>query len=216
MNTCGTVALALFACSVAVPVAAQEASEQPISRYVADLRVALPKVPANEDLASPYGISSTNLPGFGLGADFAAHVYPIRLKAVTFGVGVGAVFGHAHAGPARQKDGTLVGKDVTARFFAVAPQISINFGSSAGWSYLSGGLGSATLEIQTPDTPTGTTWPRRKMLNYGGGGRWFVRNHAAVTFDIRFYGINPVAQTATVFQAPRLRILVISVGMSFR
>ena len=209
------VVLALVGSVTASRAAAQEPSEQPITRYVIDVRGALPKVPGDDNLASPYGLTGRELPGFGLGADVGAHVYPLRWKSVTFGIGVSAVIGRAHAGAVKQNDGTTIGQDVTARFSAVAPQISFNFGSAAGWSYLSGGLGTSRLEIVTPDT-TGTEYPKRKTINYGGGGRWFVRDHLAVTFDIRFYAMNPIAATDTVKQSPRLRMLVISVGVSLR
>ncbi len=208
--------LAAFASCLAAPVSGQEASEQPITRYVADVRLALPKIPSDDNLAKPYGLAGTNLPGLGLGVDVGAHVYPLRLKALTFGLGVRATIGRAHAGPITQNDGTVLGKDVNARFSALSPQFSFNFGSAAGWSYLSVGVGSARLELRTPDTPPEITWPRRKTIDYGGGGRWFVRDHMAVTFDIRFYGINPVPATPTTYQSPRLRMLVISMGLSFR
>jgi hypothetical protein len=216
MRTRIFVTIALLACCLATPVAAQEPSEQPITRYVADLRVALPKVPDNDGLAKPYGLAGVNLPGLGLGVEFGGHVYPIRRRSVAFGIGISGVFGRSHASPVTQNDGTVVGKDVTARFSAIAPQISFNFGSAAGWSYLSGGLGTARLEIRAPDTPPDTVWPRRKTINYGGGGRWFVRDRMAVTFDVRFYAMNPVAETPTIKPSPRLRMLVISIGVSVR
>ncbi len=208
--------LLLFACGPAAMLEAQEPSEQPMTRYVVDARLALPKVPDDDGLARPYGLSGVNLPGLGLGGDFGAHVYPVRLKRVAFGIGVGGVVGRAHASPVTQSNGTVAGKEVTARFSAIAPQISLNFGSAAGWSYLSAGIGTSRLEIRTPDTPPDTVWPRRKTVNYGGGGRWFIRDHVAVNFDIRFYAINPVAETATVEPSPRLRMLVVSFGLSFR
>jgi len=208
--------LVFLASCLASPLAAQELSEQPITRYVADVRVALPKIPANDALAQPYGLAGNNLPGLGLGVDAGAHVYPIRWKSVTFGIGASGVIGRAHAGPTTQSDGTVVGKNVNARFSAFSPQLSFNFGSAAGWSYLSGGLGWARLELRTPDTPADTVWPRRKTINYGGGGRWFIRDRMAVTFDVRFYAMNPVAATPTTYQSPRLRMLVISIGLSLR
>ncbi len=220
-RTLPTVCL-LVSCLV-VPAAAQEPSEQPITRYVADLRLALPKVPSDDDLARPYGVAGRNLPGMGIGVDVGVHVYPLRLKPLTFGVGVAGVLGRAHASPTTQSDGTVVGKQMDARFSAFSPQVSFNFGSKAGWSYLSGGLGWARLELRASDTPADTVWPRRKTINYGGGGRWFIKDHMAVTFDIRFYGINPVAGCAgqpcpapTTYSSPRLRMLVISFGLSFR
>ncbi len=218
--------LALLGCCLPVAAAAQEPSEQPITRYAIDLHAALPKVPGNNDLGRPYGLDSTTLPGLGIGLSAGAHVYPLRLKKITFGVGVSGVLGRAHASPVKKSDGTLAGKDVTARFSALAPQISINFGSAAGWSYLSGGIATSRLEISTPDLPSDTTWPRTKTINYGGGGRWWVKDHVAASFDVRFYAMNPVAGAADsaeavaagqhTLRAPRLRMLVISMGVSFR
>ncbi len=217
-NRCSQVLFAtLLALAVAAPLRGQELSEQPIGRYVADLRASLPKVPGNTGLAQPYDITADNLPGWGIGLDVGAHVYPVRWKAVTFGLGLSAVIGgRARAGATTQSDGTVVGKDVTARFSAISPQVSFNFGSAAGWSYLSGGIGTSRLEIRTPDTPADTVWPRRKTINYGGGGRWFIRDRMAVGFDVRFYAMNPVAETPTVKPSPRLRMLVVSVGVSVR
>lgn len=195
---------------------AQESSEQPITRYAVDLRAALPKVPADNALADPYGLSGANLPGLGLGVDIGGHVYPIRWKSVTFGVGLSGVVGRSHTtATIAQADNTTVSKRVTARFSALSPQLSFNFGSAAGWSYLSGGIGTSRLAIETPDT-AGDESPRRKTINYGGGGRWFVRDRMAVTFDIRFYAMNPIPPAGNVKQSPRLRMLVISAGISLR
>ncbi len=223
MRICPTAVLVVLASCLAAPLAAQEPSEQPITRYVADVRLALPKVPADDALAQPYGLAGNNLPGTGLGIDAGVHIYPIRWKKITFGVGAQGVLGRAHTGSTTQSNGTVVGTDVDARFSAFSPQLSFNFGSAAGWSYLSVGLGWARLELRTPDTPADAVWPRRKTINYGGGGRWFIKDHMAVTFDIRFYGMNPVAGCAgqpcpapTTYQSPRLRMLVISMGLSFR
>jgi hypothetical protein len=206
----------LFSCCLTSIGRAQELSEQPITRYVLDLRAALPKVPADDALAAPHGLSGANLPGFGLGADIGGHVYPIRWKWITFGIGVSGTFGRSHTTALiAQADNTTTSKKVIARFSAISPQLSFNFGSAAGWSYLSGGIGPSRLAIETPDT-TGNVSPKRKTINYGGGGRWFVRDRTAVTFDIRFYAMNPIQAAENVKQSPRLRMLVISVGISLR
>lgn len=211
-----TILLALLVTCPGTPLAAQELSEQPITRYVMDLRVALPKVPANDALAHPYGLTATDMPGLGIGIEGGAHVYPLRWKKITFGVGVSGVYGGAHASPVTHSDGTVTGKIVSARFSALALQISFNFGSAAGWSYLSGGIATARLELRTPDTPATTVFPRRKTINYGGGGRWFLRDRMAVTFDVRFYAMNPVAESSNTPPSPRLRMLVVSIGISLR
>ncbi len=211
------VGLAVLGTCFAAPLQAQEASEQPITRYVLDLRAALPKFPSTNDLASPYGLATSNLPGLGLGASIGAHVYPLRWRHTAIGVGVNGVIGRGHASAQVQPDGTVVGKDVSMVLTSFSPQISINFGSAAGWSYLSGGISQSRLTIETADTvKAGIEYPARKTLDYGGGGRWFLTPHMAATFDIRFYTINPTNGTMTVMQAPRTRMMVISMGISLR
>ena len=178
--------------------------------------LALPKVPANDGLAAPYGLAGSNLPGLGLGVNAGAHVYPLHWKSVTFGLGVNAVIGRSHTtADVLQPDGTTVGTPVTARFTALAPQVSFNFGSAAGWSYLSGGYGSGQLAIDTP-AAAGTAHPWRRTIDYGGGGRWFVRDRMAISFDIRFYKIDAAAASENVKPSPRVTMLVVSVGISVR
>jgi hypothetical protein len=78
---------------------------------------------------------------------------------------------------------------------AVTPQISFNFGTSDGWSYLSGGYGVAWINTTAEGTsaflPAGpltlsTKEGASRAANYGGGARWFIRPHLAVGFDVRF------------------------------
>src|SRR4029078_13011763 len=80
------------------------------------------------------------------------------------------------------------------KFRSVAPQLSFNFGTGRGWSYLSGGLGQSTWSLVPADClPFPTDTDRLKTINYGGGARWFMKSHVAFSFDVRFYAINPGA-----------------------
>jgi hypothetical protein len=200
----------------AAPARAQLAADEPIGRYVVDVRGALLSVPSSGELAADNGLLTTNLPGLGLGVDVAAHVYPLRFKAVTFGLGAQLTLARATAGPNTLEDGTTTGTDVTAKFTAVSPQVSLNFGSKAGWSYLSGGMGLATLFFETPQSDPEQEVPRRTTINFGGGGRWFLKEHMAFSFDLRFYMMPPVAADTHIAQSPRLRVMVFSAGVSFR
>jgi len=94
--------------------------------------------------------------------------------------------------------------------------VSMNFGSAAGWSYLSGGLGFSTLKIETPESDPLQVAPRRKTINFGGGGRWFLKDHLAFTFDVRFFLMDPVAADEHVTPSPGMRTMVFSAGVSFR
>jgi hypothetical protein len=63
----------------------------------------------------------------------------------------------------------------------LAPQISFNFGTSDGWSYLSVGAGTARVNAEA----TGSS----SAINAGGGARWFIKRHIGVGFDLRLLRI---------------------------
>jgi len=60
----------------------------------------------------------------------------------------------------------------------------------------------------------GSSTPR--VLNYGGGARWFAKEHVAVTVDLRFYQIS--AQEAVVNRPafPKMTLMVFSGGVAFK
>jgi hypothetical protein len=95
-------------------------------------------------------------------------VYAIRIGPGRLGFGADLMFVR----------GTTV--DVTTTFSAVDPQLSFNFGTSDGWSYLSGGVGAARVNVD----PTGLSESVR-TFNWGGGARWFLSPHVGIGFDIR-------------------------------
>ena len=100
----------------------------------------------------------------------------------------------------------------------VAPQVSFNFGSPRGWSYVSGGVGVATV--------TGRFQGRAELIdleqqsgallayNVGAGARWFFLPRVAFTFDLRFhrYGAGGDGDAGT----PSGSVGSASVGVSFR
>ena len=101
---------------------------------------------------------------------------------------------------------------------SLAPQLSFNFGTGHGWSYLSGGIGQSTGRSSRKD---GADYPpdRReplKTINYGGGARWFIKPHLAFSFDVRFYAINPGTAVSTFPGSPRTTLLVIGAGVSIK
>jgi opacity protein-like surface antigen len=105
--------------------------------------------------------------------------------------------------------------DAAMTVMTIAPQLSFNFGTHEGWSYLSGGYGISTThtEVNTPDSfggEGGSSDRRTSALNFGGGARWFLREHLAVGFDVRFHRLlarNPV---------PTTQMVGLSVGVSLR
>jgi hypothetical protein len=99
----------------------------------------------------------------------------------------------------------------------VAPQVSFNFGTREGWSYLSGGYGTTqtNTKVETPaaDSTAAVTLMRERRtgtINVGGGARWFVRDHVAVGFDVRFHRLG------ATLGLPSTHVVGLLVGISAR
>ena len=178
----------------AAPAAAQ--GPDPVAGYVFDLRGATSGLP-KETAFFPSLPVETTVPARGFGFDVGAHVYLFKFGASRVGVGANYV----------RVRGTAPG--IVANTSTVAPQVSFNFGSANGWSYLSAGLGRAWVTT-TVDDEAGTLTAESGGLsatNYGGGARWFLRRRLAVGFDARFHRIAGPPKTS-LFSA--------SVGFSVR
>jgi hypothetical protein len=126
-------------------------------------------------------------------------VFPFKFRAVTFGLG-----GRLMVSQATQTPEPVTGlRTVTERLTYLGPQISLNFGTGAGWSYLSGGIAASTWSL-VPEG--GTALPpdeeRLQTIDYGGGARGFAKPHLAFSLDVRFYAVNP-RTPAPACQGPR-------------
>ena len=94
---------------------------------------------------------------------------------------------------------------------AIAPQISLNFGSRDGWSYLSAGLGLGSVNSRTENASPGERESGRlRTINYGGGARWFMTPRLAFGFDLRAY------QLAAGDGTPRVNVFAVGAGLSLR
>lgn len=189
---------------------------RPVSGFVVDVRGALAKFGQRPLTAATLGVTAADLPGPGFGASIGAHVYPVRLGRVAFGIGGEMLL----ARRSRQKIDTAgepVGAELQSRLFTFAPQVSGNFGHRNGWSYASVGVGTASFETW-PTDPDGDRPDRRvRVINYGGGARWFTSSHLAFTVDLRFYAVSPgLADDLTPTERPRARLMVLSAGLSVR
>ena len=100
---------------------------------------------------------------------------------------------------------------------SAAPQLSFNFGTGHGWSYLSGGIGRSTWSI-VPDgrDPLNADRERLETINYGGGARWFVKPHLAFSVDARFYAIYPGTPDGGRPGGPRTTLLIVGAGISVK
>lgn len=191
----------------------------PISRFVVDTRGSLARFKQNAAVAEGLDVEATSLPTRGLGFTVGAHWYPLRLRHITFGLGAEL----ARAGDSRTVKTTdtttgteTEGPTLMTKFTSFAPQLSFNFGRDEGWSYVSGGLGSARITTERDDVAVTGTAARTRAINYGGGARWFNSPRLAFTFDVRFYAISPREATTAVPAYPRAKFMVLSGGVAFR
>jgi hypothetical protein len=197
------------------PASAQE-PPPPIGPFVVDLRATLPRFDRTALLAESRNLIPEELPGRGLGLDGGAHVYLIRWRAITFGLGGQVTLARAHAASV-SADGTAALRPVTSRLVSLAPQLSLNFGTGDGWSYLSGGIGQSTWSVVADGEPsTPADRERLRTINYGGGARWFARPHLAFTFDVRFHAIDPGTPHGGRPGSPRTTLLLMGAGMSIK
>jgi hypothetical protein len=191
------------ACSVA-PASAQTPS--PPGPYVIDVRGAFSGLPTQAAFL-PALPSATAIPSRGFGFEAGGHVYLLSLGPARLGLGVSVLRARGTASTVTE---TAALPDVAVTLTAIAPQVSFNFGTRDGWSYLSAGYGRAQVRaIATP--ATGSTLQQDSggvaAINFGGGARWFLRDHLAVGFDVRFHRLSAPASTMPV---------AVAVGFSLR
>jgi len=189
----------------------------PLPRIALDVRGTVPKFPREAVLAESRGLQASQLPGRGLGAELGLHLYLFKVKAMTVGVGGQLTLARAVVAPQESSPGVVVLGGVTERYRSATPQLSFNFGDGDGWSYVSGGLGPAQ-RVLVPDGGdlTAADEERVRVVNYGGGARWFIKPHVAFTFDIRFHDIDPGTPLPGLPATPRSRVLVMGAGVSFK
>jgi hypothetical protein len=205
--------LFIATCS-AVPAQAQISG--PIEPFVADVRGVWARFKEDPGIAAAVGVTPVNLPTRGLGIVAGAHWYPFRLGGMTLGVGGEFLTARDSRTLDAAAEGEPEGPTVDTRMTAVAPQVSVNFGKRDGWSYISGGIGWGAFTSERADQPVGDADGLVRSTNYGGGARWFIREHLALSVDLRFYAIaeQPAAPSRPAY--PSTRLMVISVGASFR
>jgi hypothetical protein len=197
-----------------VPVSAIAQTPEPPGPYVIDVRGTTMGIPNNPAFFPPLA-SGTAVPARGFGFDTGVHVYPVSLGVARVGVGANVLYARGH----------IASSDVTSTVRMVAPQLSFNFGTRQGWSYLSAGYGGGSLRSDAPlvvdASSTAATGAavvsggsvntgRIGAVNLGGGARWFLSGHAALGLDVRFHRLSATATT------PRVTLVSVSVGLSLR
>jgi hypothetical protein len=210
-----------LACAALLLAASTAGAQEPppkIGPYVVDLHGTFMKFPANQTLADSRGLNLAELPGASFGGDIGLHLYVFRWKAITFGVGGEVIGVRAHNVPSPAPGTTVALQAVTEKFLSAAPQLSFNFGSKSGWSYISGGVGLSQWSL-IPDgaIPQDADTERLQTVNYGGGARWFIKRHLAFSFDVRIWQVKagtppPLGGPGS----PRTSLMAISSGVSVR
>jgi hypothetical protein len=167
------------------------------------------------------------MPARGFGWDVGGHVYLFRFGPSRLGVGASLVRASRTTSPppptpppagstTPPRPRTI--PDVEATFTAIAPQVSFNFGSADGWSYLSAGMGFAEVNTATSEIPMSRTIEsgRLSSINIGGGARWFRSRHLAFVFDVRFHLISAKERALPLRSTPRTMLLSASGGIGLR
>ena len=208
---------ALLLClALASPAAAQQ--KEPIGPFAIDLRGAFARHKAEPSVATDLKVQAANLPTRTLGLVGGIHVYPLRSRRVTLGLGGNVVMTRGSSTiDVEGNDGKLVRSPVVRRRFTTfSPEVSLNFGHRRGWSYISGGmLGRSKLYLDREDAPASDA-PYRTTINYGGGARWFNSEHVAFSVDFRWYSVAEQPASTSLIAQPRTTLLLLSGGISFK
>jgi hypothetical protein len=209
-----TVSGLLVLLAAVVPVAGQTFDPGPPGPYVIDVRGVITSLPNAFSLLllSPL---ETVAPLRGRGIELGAHFYPVSFGVARLGVGASLLRASGSAIAVRTEGGAnppLVDTRVTV----IAPQVSLNFGSGDGWSYVSAGFGLGKTEaslsqvgaVVSADAGWGS------MLSYGGGARWFLKPRLAFGLDLRVHQF-PGKTTGTGV-LPRTTLVSATAGISLR
>lgn len=209
-------AIVLLSCAI-VPAARAQEPPPPLPLIALDLHGSFANLPSDDrELAASRGLIAGELPGRAFGGDLGLHLYPLRVRAVTFGIGGQLTFVRAHHAPPATTATALL-RPVTARFVSGGAQVSFNFGSGDGWSYLSGGIGRSVWQI-IPDgaEPQASDEEKLKTINYGGGARWFIKRRLAFSVDVRFHAVNPGTPAFGFNGSPRTTLMVVGAGVTLK
>ena len=209
--------LVLLILTAASPVYAQDPPPK-IGPYVIDFHVTVPRFPADDpNLAASRGMQLGELPGVGIGLQLGAHVYPLRWKVITFGIGGEVASTRASQTPL---DTTTGLRSSTETFQTLDGDLSFNFGTGNGWSYISGGLGQSIRSlVPAGQDPLPADSEHLRTVHYGVGARWFAKKHLAFSFDIRWYQMDPGSPELGYNGAngtPRTTLMIMGAGISVR
>ena len=181
--------------------------------FVVDAHGSVPRFPSDDStLAASRGMQLAELPGRGWGLQLGAHFYPLRWRVITFGVGGEFAVGRAAKTPSSDDTTGLRPAEET---FRTIHRASFNSATAMAGAIepASAGRRGVVPEGQEDYPPDSETL---KTINYGAGARWFIKDHLAFSFDVRFYAINPGTPFGARPGSPRTTLLVIGAGVSVK
>jgi len=198
--------------------------KEPIGRFVADFRATSTGLPTAEGW-TPVVPLGTEVPSRSLGFEAGAHVHIARFGPGA--LGVGATWMRARGTTTPPEPPPVTGgtppppntiPDVATTVTALTPQLSLNFGHSLGWSYISGGIGRAQVESSAVLAGGSTTFTPRESgwvqtINFGGGARWFINDRVGVGFDLRWHKLAALDAGPAASGAPRTTLFVAGAGL---
>ena len=200
---------------LAVPTSSHAQSAGPIAPFVFDLRGFYPGLGQDPITAKQLNVDQLQLPSRGLGGIAGISVYPIRVRRFAFGLGGEGMLARGKA-QEENDEGQPVGLAVRQVLKGLSGNVSLNFGDNNGWSYVTGGMGPMTFKSYLGETSPLDPAPNKMTINMGGGARWFVNDHVALTFDVRFYLLRPEETTGSFPGRQRYRLLALSGGIGIK
>jgi hypothetical protein len=208
----------LFICFTIAGAARVNAQDPPprIGPFVVDLHATIPLFPNDAlQLAQSRNLQPAELPGRGFGGQIGVHIYLLRWRALTVGIGGEAIVARASSAPPTDVPTEL--RAVDEQLVSASPQLSFNFGTGRGWSYLSGGVGRSVWSLHEAGLVAGSQDVEPlPTINYGGGGRWFIKNHLAFSLDVRFYEVQGGTPVFPLPGSPRTRLMIVGAGISLK
>ena len=198
--------LGLLLVLVAASVASAQVEPGPPGPWVVDLRGVTVPLPSDSRFL-PGLASGTVVPGRAFGFDVGARWFGKALGPARIAVGVDATWARGTTVESRTSPRVL------ETFVRVTPDVSFNFGTRNGWSYLSlgGGVARVAGRIERAGVTTALESSGAVPEVHGGAGaRWFMSDHLAVGFDLRLHQLFAGSHT------PPSSRFAVSAGLSLR
>ena len=205
---------------LSAPAAAQQPQKDPLPILAADVHGLFARHKTEPSVATGLAVAAGNVPTHSFGLVGGAHVYILRGRRISLGVG-GSILtaGGSNSIETTATDGTVTKSPVVRRHFrSINPEVSLNFGHRNGWSYISGGFGGQSkMYLEREDAPASAA-PQRSTLTYGAGARWFTSDHLAFSVEVRWYSIaeQPASAATKIVLEPRTTLMVLSGGISIK